>query len=134
MKIWWTVGLCIALAACSSEPMLPPEALPPPPDISKAITNIRGVANEFHLTTQLQVAGPFNAPASYDHPYIICLKRLAQPQFTVALFYKGDRYVSSRIATMADGCDSASYQALPSYPEPAVDQPHRSKRKLKRDQ
>jgi hypothetical protein len=134
MKIGLAIAVCITLAACSSEPRLPPEAPLPLPDIAKDIPKIRGIANEFHLTQGLQIAGPFTAPASYDNPYIICVKSLAQPRFTIALFYKGDRYVSSRIATMADGCDSASYQALPSPPEPVVDQPHRGKRKLKRDQ
>ena len=137
MKNCLTFGFCIALAACSSESRLPPEVPPAPPDISKAIPNIRDVAKEFHLTAQLQVAGPFNAPANYDNPYIICVKSPAQPRFTIALFYKGDKYVSSRTAIMPDGCDSAPYQALPESPpppEPAADQPHRGKRKPKRDE
>jgi hypothetical protein len=137
MKIWPTIAVCIALAACSSEPRLPPEAPLPLPDISKNLPTIRSVSREFHLTGQLLIAGPFDAPVQYDNPYIICLRSASETQFTVALFYKGDKYQTSRIATMADSCDSASYQPLPdSAPDPGstIDKPHRGKRKLKRDQ
>jgi hypothetical protein len=115
MKNWRTIGLCITLAACSSGPKSPPvpAAPPPPPDIMKALPAIKAVVSQMNLTGPLQFAGPFATSTKNDPPHIICLKSSSETRFTVALFFKGDKYDSARIATTADQCDRAPYQALP---------------------
>jgi uncharacterized membrane protein len=83
------------------------------PDIQKAVPNIKTVADQYHLTGQLEIAGPIEAPVVSTPPWVICLKSPSQPRFTVALFYNGDTSVSARTATIADRCDSQTYRSLP---------------------
>jgi hypothetical protein len=109
---WSAIGLCVTLAACSPVPRLPPETVPPP-SLAKATANIRTVAGQYHLTGQLEVAGPIEAPIVSTPPWVICLKSASQPRFSVALYYKADIYVSSHEATLGDHCDSQAFQALP---------------------
>jgi hypothetical protein len=115
MKSWRAIGLCITLAACSSEPKPPPAPPPPPPppEISKALPAIKNVVDQMHLAGPLQFAGPFASANKDDPPHIICLKSTSETRFTVALFFKGDKYDSARMATVADRCDGQTYQPLP---------------------
>jgi hypothetical protein len=83
------------------------------PDVQKAGANVKAVAGQYHLSGQLEIAGPIEASIVSTTPWIICLKSTSQPRFTVALFYKADTYVSSREATMADRCDGQIYRRLP---------------------
>jgi hypothetical protein len=85
----------------------------PAPNILKAIPAIKFTAGQYHLTGQLEIAGPIEAPAASLIPWVICLKSASEPRFTVALFYKADTLVSSREATIGDRCDSQAYQPLP---------------------
>jgi hypothetical protein len=107
-----TVGFCVALAGCSGAHDMPVEPTPAP-SIPKAIPVIKIAAGQYHLAGQLQIAGPIEAPAASLTPWVICLKSGSEPRFTVALFYKGDTFVSSRVATLGDRCDSQAYQPLP---------------------
>jgi hypothetical protein len=115
MKSWWAIGLCITLAACWSAPKSPPTPPPPPPppDITKELPVIKNVVGQMQLAGPLQFAGPLPTANKDDPPYIICLKSTSETRFTVALFFKGDKYDSARMATMADRCDSQAYQPLP---------------------
>jgi hypothetical protein len=105
------VGLALTLAGCSS--VIDAVEQEPSPDITKAKLNIITIASEYHLPGQLQIAGPIEAPPVSLTPWVICLRGTSEARFTVALFYKGDTYVSSRESTIADGCDSQNYQPLP---------------------
>jgi hypothetical protein len=98
---------------------LPPQR----PDITKALPAIKTVVGQMNLPGPLQFAGPFATPNKYDPPYIICLKSSSETRFTVALFFKGDTYVSARTATAADRCDSAPYQGCRTRPLDAVVRP-----------
>jgi hypothetical protein len=113
MKTHQAIWLTLILGACSSQPKAPPAPLPPPPDITKALPAIKNVVGQMNLTGQLQFAGPIATPNKNDPPYFICLKSTSEVRFTVALFFKGDKYDSARMATMDDGCDSQAYQPLP---------------------
>jgi len=112
LKTTCWLGLCIALAGCSSFDELENDPKPPPA-ISKAAPVIKTVAGQYHLTGALEIAGPIEAPASSLVPWVICLRSAAAPQATYAIFFKADTYVSSRMSTIADRCDGQTYQALP---------------------
>lgn len=106
------VGLCGAsVAACSAIHDMPEEAKPAP-DVQKAISNIKAVAGQYHLTGQLEIAGPIEAPIVSTPPWVICLRSAATPRQTYALFYTADTYVSSRMSTIGDRCDSQTYQPV----------------------
>jgi hypothetical protein len=109
--MYWAISSCIALAACSSVEVAKEPA--PPPDVSKAIPIIKTVASQYHLTGQLEIAGPIEAAIASSIPWIICLRSAATPRQTIALFYRKDEYVSSRLSTIGDRCDSQIYKALP---------------------
>ena len=74
---------------------------------------IKNVAGQYHLTGELQIAGPIKAPAISLDPWVICLRSPSETHFTIAIFYKTDALVSSREATIADHCDSQAYQSMP---------------------
>ena len=106
------VGLCGAsVAACSAIHDMPEEAKPAP-DVQKAIPSIKVVAGQYHLTGQLEIAGPIEAPIVSTPPWVICLRSAASPRQTYALFYTADTYVSSRMSTIGDRCDSQTYQPI----------------------
>jgi hypothetical protein len=107
-----TVGFCVALAGCSGAHDMPVEPTPAP-NIPKAIPVVKFVASQYHLTGQLEIAGPIEAHAASLTPWVICLKSASEPRFTVALFYKADTLVSSRMATIGDRCNSQAYESLP---------------------
>ncbi len=85
LRTTYWLGLCIALAACSSFDELENDPKPPPA-ISKAAANIKTVAGQYHLTGTLEIAGPIEAPASSLIPWIICLRSATASQATYALF------------------------------------------------
>jgi hypothetical protein len=105
------VGLALTLVGCSA--VIDAVGQEPSPDIAKAKPNIIAVASQYHLPGQLQIAGPLEAPPASLIPWVICLRGTSEARFTVALFYKGDTYVSSRESIIADRCDSQKYQPLP---------------------
>jgi hypothetical protein len=106
-------GICgTAMTGCSGIQDLPDEPKTAP-DLQKAGANVKVVAGQYHLSGQLEIAGPIEASIVSTPPWIICLKSASQPRFTVALFYKADTFVSSREATIADRCDSQIYRPLP---------------------
>jgi hypothetical protein len=106
-------GLCSAsVASCFGMHDLPEESKSAP-DVRKAVPNIKVVAGQYHLTGQLEIAGPIEAPVASTPPWIICLKSNVTPRQTYALFYRADIYVSSRISTIGDRCDSQAYQPIP---------------------
>jgi hypothetical protein len=104
------IFLGLSLAGCSSA--LDEIAQDPSPDVAKAISAIKVVADEYHLTGQLQVAGPIEAPAISLIPWVICLRGASESRFTVALFFKGDAYISSRESVLSDRCDSQTYRPV----------------------
>jgi hypothetical protein len=84
----------------------------PAPDVQKAVPNIKAVAGQYHMTGQLEIAGPIDAPVVSLTPWVICLKSASQPRFAIALFYKADAFVSARQTTIADRCDNQTYRPL----------------------
>jgi hypothetical protein len=105
------INLGFLLAGCSS--LLEEVEQVPAPDVAKAMSAIKNVAGQYHLTGELQIAGPIKAPAVSLDPWVICLRSPSETRFTIAIFYKADTLVSSREATVADHCDSQAYQRLP---------------------
>jgi hypothetical protein len=85
----------------------------PAPDIAKAISAIKNVAGQYHLTGELQIAGPIKAPVVSLIPWVICLRSTSESRFTIAIFYRANELISSREATLADQCDSQAYQPIP---------------------
>jgi hypothetical protein len=107
-----TLTCCLTSAACSGMHDMPQEPKPAP-DVQKAIPAIKIVAGQYHLTGELKIAGPIEAPIVSLTPWVICLKSASESRFTVALFYKADAIVSTREATLGDRCDSQVYRPLP---------------------
>lgn len=107
-------AVCTSLGACSG--MINSEHQndqPSPPNAQLAFPNIKKVAAQYHLTGQLEFAGPFEAPITSPAPWEICLKGASDTRFSVALLYKGDTFNSAREATMGDHCDHQNYQIIP---------------------
>jgi hypothetical protein len=50
----------------------------PAPDVQKAVPNIKAVAGQYHMTGQLEIAGPIDAPVISLTPWVICLKSASQ--------------------------------------------------------
>ncbi len=111
LSLWMVIGVVFTLAGCSS--LLEEVEQVPAPDIAKAISAIKAVAGQYHLTGGLQIAGPIKAPEVSLVPWVICLRSPSESRFTIAIFYKADTLVSSREATIADRCDSQAYQPMP---------------------
>jgi hypothetical protein len=111
LKFSAVVSLGFLLAGCSS--LLEEVEQVPAPDVAKAMSAIKSVAGQYHLTGELLIAGPIKAPAVSLDPWMICLRSPSETRFTIAIFYKGDASVSSREATIADHCDSQTYQPIP---------------------
>ena len=103
--------MVFTLAGCSS--LLEEVEQVPAPDVAKAILAIKNVAGEYHLTGELQIAGPIKASETSLDPWVICLRTPSEARFTIAIFYKADALVSSREATIADHCDSQAYHPMP---------------------
>jgi hypothetical protein len=103
---------CLACAACSGMHDMPEEPNPAP-DVKKAIPSVKAVAAQYHLTGQLEIAGPIEAPIMSSVRWVICLRAASAPQQTHTLFFKADTNVSSRISTLGDHCDAQSYRPLP---------------------
>lgn len=108
---WTMITLSIILAGCSTA--VDKLAPGPSPDIAKAIPAIKAVASQYHLTGQLQIAGPINAPTVSSIPWVICLRSTSEFRFTIVIFYNADTIVSSREATLGDRCDSQTYKPIP---------------------
>jgi hypothetical protein len=106
------LAFCLASAACSGLHDMPEEPNPAP-DVNKVIPNVKAVAAQYHLTGQIEIAGPIQAPIMSSVPWVICLRAASAPQRTYALFFKADTYVSSRISTLGDHCDAQAYHPLP---------------------
>ena len=85
----------------------------PAPDVKKAIPSVKAVAAQYHLTGQLEIAGPIEAPIISSIPWVICTRAAAAPQQSYALFFKADTFVSARMSTLGDHCDGQTYQPLP---------------------
>src|ERR1700759_5342984 len=97
------LGLSAPHIGCSS--MIEELDREPAPDLAKSLANIRGVADQYHLTGQLEVAGPIDVPVASLSPWLVCLRSSSESRFIVALAYKGNEYVSAREAIMADRCE-----------------------------
>jgi hypothetical protein len=110
-RLFGVLGFGLVLAGCSS--LLEEVEQAPSPDIAKAIAAIKTVAGQYHLTGELQIAGPIKAPAVSLDPWVICLRSPSETRFTIAIFYKADALVSSREATIADHYDGQAYQPMP---------------------
>jgi hypothetical protein len=106
------LAFCLACAACSGMHDMPEEPNPAP-DVKKAIPSVKAVAAQYHLTGQLEIAGPIEAPIMSSVRWVICLRAASAPQQTHTLFFKADTNVSSRISTLGDHCDAQSYRPLP---------------------
>jgi hypothetical protein len=111
LSLWIVLGMSAPQIGCSS--MLDELDTTPAPDLAKSIAKIKEVAGLYHLTGQLEVAGPVNAPVASLNPWLVCLRSASETRFIVALAYKGDDYVSAREAIMADRCEKQAYQPLP---------------------
>ena len=90
-----------------------PETPSPAPDIAKAIPTVKTVAGQYHLTGQIEIAGPIEAPIMSSIPWVICMRAAAAPPQTYAIFFKADTFVSARMSTLGDHCDAQSYRPLP---------------------
>jgi hypothetical protein len=90
-----------------------PAAPNPAPDVNKAVQSLKAVASQYHLTGQLEIAGPIEAPIMSSIRWVICLRAASAPQQTYAAFFNADTYVSARMSTLGDHCDAQSYQPLP---------------------
>jgi hypothetical protein len=112
MRFCLIAVLALTLAGCSSV-IDAVEQQEPSPDIATAKAVISTVATQYHLPGQWQIAGPIEASVVSLTPWVICLRSASEARFTIALFYKGNTYVSSRESTVADGCDSQTYRPLP---------------------
>jgi hypothetical protein len=110
-----SVLIATSLTDCSSViEQIPQEGPTSAPNISEALASIRTVAGQYHVASPLEFSGPIEAGVESLVPWIICLRSAAVPNETYALFYdKDDKYVSSRISTLADRCDGEAYGPLP---------------------
>jgi hypothetical protein len=117
MRMIATLLGCAALAACSSIEVA--QETVPPPDMTKAVPAIRGLANQAHLAEPLEFAGPIEAPRNYLQRWMICLRSAATPRKTYALFFEKDELKSSHMSATMDPCDSQTYGPLPPGPAAA---------------
>jgi hypothetical protein len=110
LAVGTVISLCLMVTGCSS--FIEEVEQIPAPDITKAISEIKIVATQYHLTGDLQIAGPIKAPEISLVPWVICLRSPSETRFTVAIFYKANTLVSSREALIVDHCDSQTYRPI----------------------
>jgi hypothetical protein len=110
LSLWIVLGLSAPHVGCSS---MPDEMdREPAPDVAEALSTINTVAAEYHLTGQLDIAGPIEAPVASLDPWLVCLRSPSETRFIVAIAYQGNTYVSAREATIADQCEKQAYHPL----------------------
>jgi hypothetical protein len=110
-----SVSLCVLLAACSTNPAHPPSTTISAPDPSKAAESLRKVAAEAKLEEPLEISASIRAHAISSIPWIICLRSGAtelSKRRPLAVFYKGDQYVTARMSVIVDGCEGQAFTAL----------------------
>ena len=107
----WLVT-CLGLTACSSIETAPLDPGPPPHFVAVKPLLI-GVAREYRILEGLEFSGPIRANAPSSIPWIMCLRSSSTPRKTYAAFFKGDKYVQSRMSVIEDRCDSESYRPFP---------------------
>ncbi|ANW05305.1 hypothetical protein LMTR13_05035 [Bradyrhizobium icense] len=114
MRLSW-VPLCILLAACSSDPARLPSATISAPDLSKVMESLKKAAAEAKLAEPHEISAPIRAHPISSVPWIICLRSGATElsrRRPLAVFYKGNEYVTTRMSVIVDRCESQVFTAL----------------------
>jgi hypothetical protein len=106
------VLLCLSVTACSSAQVL---SEPPSPPTDTIIAG--GIRAAFAETKMpgTPLVSPIRAAARISAgDWIMCFRSSASEQpRSYAAFFKDDKYVSSRLAVIIDGCDRETYTPLP---------------------
>lgn len=103
------------LAACASDPQNLASTRISPPDPSKVIESLRKVAVEAKLEEPHEISAPIRAHPISSIPWIICLRSGATElsrRRTLAVFYEGDKHVTTRMSVIVDRCESQAFTAL----------------------
>ncbi|KRQ96795.1 hypothetical protein CQ10_30290 [Bradyrhizobium valentinum] len=114
VRLSW-LPLCILLAACSSGPEHPANATVSAPDPSKITESLKKVAAEAKLEEPHVISAPIRAHSISSVPWIICLRSGAtelSKRRTLAVFYEGDKHVTTRMSVIVDRCESQAFTAL----------------------
>jgi hypothetical protein len=110
---WLPLG--ILLAACASDPQNLASAKVSAPDPSKVIESLRKVAAEAKLEEPLEISAPVRAHPISSIPWIICLRSGATElsrRRPLAVFYEGDRHVTTRMSVIVDRCENQAFTVL----------------------
>jgi hypothetical protein len=105
--------LCFLLAGCSSIESFP-ENLPPAPDLSTIVSQLKTVAAEAHLAEPVEVSDVIRAPPISLSPWLICLrsgKSDESKRLTYLAFFT-EKYVSSHYSAIVDDCGGQVYRPL----------------------
>jgi len=114
IRLSW-LPLWILLAACSSDPQNLASTKIGAPDPSKVIESLKQVAAEAKLEEPHEISAPIRAHPVSSVPWIICLRSGAtelSKRRPLAVFYEGDRHVTTRMSVIVDRCESQAFTAL----------------------
>jgi len=106
---------CVQLPSCSSHMDSTKEAVINPPDTAKVIRALKSVASDAKLEQPHQISVPIRAHPISSVPWIICLRSGATElsrRRPLAVFFKGNEFVSARMSAIVDGCDSQAFSDL----------------------
>jgi len=114
MRLSWG-PLYVLLAACSSDPARQADTPVSPPDLSKVMESLKKVAAEAKLDEPHEISAPIRAHPISSVPWIICLRSGATElsrRRPLAVFYKGNELVTTRMSVIVDNCESQAFTAL----------------------
>jgi hypothetical protein len=103
------------LAACATKPSRSPAAGTAAPNPSKLAASLRKIAVEAKLEEPYEISAPIHAHPISSVPWIVCLRSGATElsrRRALAVFYKGDEHVMTRMSVIVDGCDGQPFTRL----------------------
>lgn len=109
------VPLCFLSMSCSTDPAHLASATISAPDPTKVTELLRKVAVEAKLDEPHEISAPIRAHPISSIPWIICLRSGAtqlSKRRPLAVFYKGNEYVTARMSVIVDRCESQAFTAL----------------------
>jgi hypothetical protein len=119
----WIALACLVGAGCSSAVNDPPTYSTPPPPTSPTpaalLVAAKAAANAAKFVGPVEVSSVREAHPLAPAPYISCIRGInsVRPTTqTVAMFFKGDSLMGSRLSVQVDNCEAQAFTVLGNGP------------------
>lgn len=116
---WLLVLACLIFGGCSPTVYDLPAVYAPEPSI--AMDGARVGANEARLVGPVEVSATRESYPLEPGPYMLCIRGIntvTPGTYTYAVFFKNNKYITTRMSVMIDKCDAETYYLLGIGPFP----------------